>query len=1269
MALAPGTEASVPDGGPREGSIERHRETVAQVFRDWDVCRRGVISQQHLENVLRKLLPQWGSWDSRKDMLLHEALVPEGWSADGPAVVSYEDWLDFIFNVARPMPGDGDGDGGDLAGDAGGAADEADDQPDASGSRPVRRLAAPEMVSRLKGSYELTSFSGDRKAGQYTFYPDTGHLVDSQDGCVGTFSMDVVSDAPLPDVAGNAELPVIQVLNSEIMAEIQNPDNAGAFFVLPSQLNGAEYPANDVVITELQAYCEDNTGGPRGQLAVHPAAGQFVLDNAASSKHAAGINAAAAVLRATDDWGFDLENGYLVVPTDGTSEEQDRAVASMRANLHMLRMLVMEETPATGLAPDKWSLAMPPHRVSLVYASAVPVQSYMNQGGEREELFQTRVGAEVLRAQYLGSLRMAARAGRLPDGQPRRVLLSLLGGGIFNNPWEQIIGAMSEAVELLTPEELALLDIRALAWKGNPSEHQEMERLLQSAGKFGGALSADGGFEICPHCGVRSREPETPGALFQDVWHCEVCYASLLGYIGEEEIDIEGVQLVIDEWAKDNPGTPLDLFVGAGADDYAGWTCLHLLTMNETAAADGTSEKVWRLLLQARDRGILKFAGDENTWRGFTPLLQAANMLKFRSVWETLRALAPAEDFKVLFANALPKDYSPTVKEDLLQAAADGDVALVQKSLSAGAPVNCQDRRGRSPVFLAVVNKRQDVLRALLDQGGKADTGGWHDYTPVHAAAQLNDVESLAEMAARDPQGFADALDNLTTARLSPYLLAVSVHSMEAAKWLTEAERWASDEELTAALADGDHFAKATTLWRLASSTPDRFQLYSRFLEVTPNSAEYPEEVKGSDEDYGFRTVLKAEVTLRKDLCEQVCERVLLPVIEAARAMDEGITGEVRKFQGYALRAMALLPSDEGSESFEIKELLSEKAVGAMHALEELLGSVYAQAPDELKDLFPEVVSGVTELRAWRKAAGMEHLGEAAPLPGRGARATGRTRIKAEYLKRPYCFDPAIAKSTPCPSVDITIALFKVGAFTSLSDFMHYVHRMASDYYSLSQEDQEATRFVDLFGARSLVRWQLTYAARRNPVFQHVMSVEEGVGPRMHAGPVKAEPRVLVKAREEWSPELRQLAEDPHRNARAIAEAGIPGMAEAMDHICDIVRCSCACQDAAEFVQTVRQVMSWTVEKDGKEVVRVKHGYHREFNAEKTYGYRDCKLNIIFGNSNSDVEARLDDPSGSVGLSDGQQWQVAELQVLLSKPLQIKEFQHVLYKIVRGDIR
>lgn len=62
--------------------------------------------------------------------------------------------------------------------------------------------------------------------------------------------------------------------------------------MVPAQLNGAEYPSATRVVHHVADYKEDIRGGPRGQLAAHPAVAQFLLDNAQSVERPKGINAA-----------------------------------------------------------------------------------------------------------------------------------------------------------------------------------------------------------------------------------------------------------------------------------------------------------------------------------------------------------------------------------------------------------------------------------------------------------------------------------------------------------------------------------------------------------------------------------------------------------------------------------------------------------------------------------------------------------------------------------------------------------------------------------------------------------------------------------------------------------------------------------------------------------------------------------------------------------------------------------------------------------------
>eukprot|EP00930_Biecheleria_cincta_P007479 TRINITY_DN108699_c0_g1_i1.p1 TRINITY_DN108699_c0_g1~~TRINITY_DN108699_c0_g1_i1.p1 ORF type:complete len:210 (-),score=26.86 TRINITY_DN108699_c0_g1_i1:30-659(-) len=156
-----------------------------------------------------------------------------------------------------------------------------------TGNAGITSLAADSMIASTQGDYRLSTrgAGAHQRTGSYTFDRATQSVTDSSDGIVGTFSANPI-DANLvaSSLSGDAEIRILQICDSEIMTEIQKPENDGAYFVLPSQLNGAEYVSNDVIIRSISEYHFDSTGGPRGQLAVHPAAGQFILDNAANEE-------------------------------------------------------------------------------------------------------------------------------------------------------------------------------------------------------------------------------------------------------------------------------------------------------------------------------------------------------------------------------------------------------------------------------------------------------------------------------------------------------------------------------------------------------------------------------------------------------------------------------------------------------------------------------------------------------------------------------------------------------------------------------------------------------------------------------------------------------------------------------------------------------------------------------------------------------------------------------------------------------------------------
>jgi len=277
----------------------------------------------------------------------------------------------------------------------------------------------------------------------------------------------------------------VRVHKGEIIRDIQNPANQGSIFVLPSQLNGAEYPSYRSVVARVAEYRWDNTGGPRGQLACHPAAAQFVLDNASTEADvtdsalggSCGLTAVDQLLgksrvngraagRKQAMW---LQNGYLNVPKGLQAGDKAEVLRQVQEWYATVRILCTMGLPASGLDPTLSAASPVAHRVSLVYASAVPVSTYNNPASDAgEEAFQRKVGKQLLIAQYFGAMLQAWK--EVQAGKDRQaVFLMPLGGGVFNNHVADIADAVACAVQMLeavAPKEvLGKLDLVMLCFE------------------------------------------------------------------------------------------------------------------------------------------------------------------------------------------------------------------------------------------------------------------------------------------------------------------------------------------------------------------------------------------------------------------------------------------------------------------------------------------------------------------------------------------------------------------------------------------------------------------------------------------------------------------------------------------------------------------------------------------------------------------------------------------------------------------------------------
>lgn len=204
----------------------------------------------------------------------------------------------------------------------------------------------------------------------------------------------------------------LTVINGSIDDIINSSSNS--FFIIASQLNGAEYPSEHHVVEKIKDYNLDKTGGPTAQLAIDHEVGQYILDNASNIFNRNGINSIEDVIK---DTNIKLINGYLKVPKNSQHS--------------ILKDIPKTKTiGVTGLND----------RNGVIYGSAVPINAYCNKY-KNDNLLE--VANYIMISQYYGGLYNAFL------NNCKNIYLMLLGGGVFNNKYEDIICNIYKALSCI----------------------------------------------------------------------------------------------------------------------------------------------------------------------------------------------------------------------------------------------------------------------------------------------------------------------------------------------------------------------------------------------------------------------------------------------------------------------------------------------------------------------------------------------------------------------------------------------------------------------------------------------------------------------------------------------------------------------------------------------------------------------------------------------------------------------------------------------------
>lgn len=312
-------------------------------------------------------------------------------------------------------------------------------------------------MQQRSGRWVLAARGGSPREGGYTFKKldeDSGLLLDGGEE-VARVICKSLSHEELKWTKFGHDLTGVTITKSEVMQEMQKASNEGAYFVLPSQLNGVDAPSPERVLKSLEECKSDamlfERRGIRGHLALHPAVSQFLLDNARGTSRGCGLNSVGKVLESINSDRVEFQNGYLRVGPE--SEESLRVLV---ANLHKTQPLILEDVPVVGLQHSKLFTSSF-HLVHLAFASACPLDQR-----HRSDNFHEELSRSILSVQYLGALRRAAE--KAAENARRKQKVFLVPPG---DPGEQyfhsrISESMSRAVALLGPEDFKKLEVHIL---------------------------------------------------------------------------------------------------------------------------------------------------------------------------------------------------------------------------------------------------------------------------------------------------------------------------------------------------------------------------------------------------------------------------------------------------------------------------------------------------------------------------------------------------------------------------------------------------------------------------------------------------------------------------------------------------------------------------------------------------------------------------------------------------------------------------------------
>jgi hypothetical protein len=251
---------------------------------------------------------------------------------------------------------------------------------------------------------------------------------------------------------------------------------SNTLFQVASQFNCLESPGQHV--TAVMNYFSDLTQGPRASISAFPATllRHYRAPDADGTKFVQHTNGKQVDLLKDACPGI-VRNGYF---TGKGLQDPQAAAQALEANFDKIKIGIHDGAQVVlGYNWDGGVAASDTRLITQVFTSTVAAGGYDGHINLGESAFN-RASVQLLRAAYLGTILTAVALGH------RKVLLTLIGGGVFRNPIRDIWNAIQWAIEETKPYLSADLEIFLNGY--SPGRLISLDELIPSIAARNGAL-------------------------------------------------------------------------------------------------------------------------------------------------------------------------------------------------------------------------------------------------------------------------------------------------------------------------------------------------------------------------------------------------------------------------------------------------------------------------------------------------------------------------------------------------------------------------------------------------------------------------------------------------------------------------------------------------------------------------------------------------------------------------------------------------------------